>query len=145
MKIGNLLRHPRWETFLFRSLMFLKNLFGKKFDLPACAIKAYDSNKKQLNLIPDDQFFNGLFRLWFVVVPWDLYSRFLLFHLEAHVKPENLFILLSFSFFSTFCLFFSSRLWDFKQFHSSISDVEAKGAERDANKTTRCCCCCFVD
>lgn len=54
---------PNLVSTPMRKVLAVKIFGSKFFDLPACAIKAYDSNKKQLNLISDDQFFNGLFRL----------------------------------------------------------------------------------
>ena len=56
----------------------------------ALAIKAYDSHKKQLNLISDDQFFNGLFCLLLFFSPLrDLHSRFLLFDLTILRKKSE--------------------------------------------------------
>lgn len=54
----------------------------------------------------------------FVVILWDLYSRFLSFHLEAHVKIsegwKSLHFVVIFVFFPSNFVFFSFRLWLFK-------------------------------
>lgn len=76
---------PNLVSTPMRKVLAVKIFGSKFFDLPACAIKAYDSNKKQLNLISDDQFLMVYFVYVFVVVVVlrDLYSRFLSFRLQS--------------------------------------------------------------
>lgn len=107
-------------------------------DLPVRAIKAYDSNKKQLNLIPDDQFFNGLFRLCLLLYPqWDLYSSFFHFVFPIFSQKSKRFpkSRKSLHFVVIFFLVSSSFSWDFEQFHSLISHKSQ--TRRETNRDLR--------